>query len=592
MSSASTKAPTALRKDIQALRAIAIATVVLFHLWPSRISGGFVGVDVFFVISGFLITSHLLREVENNTFKISNFWVRRIRRLLPASFTVLLATAIAVIALVPVQLWLQWLKEIQASILYFENWILALDAVDYLALSNEASPVQHFWSLSVEEQFYFAWPLLIALAVFLVRKAEARTKRSAMLAVLTLVTASSFVYGVFLTQTEPAIAYFSTPVRAWEFGVGALIAFAPSAKKLITGGIVSAIGIALIVYSSFVFSTELPFPGYWALIPVLGTAAVIWGATNEGLLGSVFGFKPFQWIGARSYSIYLWHWPIVILLPYALGAELNTQSKLLALALTLLLASVTTSKIEQPFLSGGSVPKFKPTIVFGSLVLVSSVLVGSLALGIEQAKATIAIEKKKTDSLFNEAIECFGAAARAPGKEACVNPDLDGLYPSLEAAAADNFWPDECIVTNREDVQPTACEVGNGKSKTRIALVGDSHTKHYAAAFRDLARQNSWSVEVFVKGGCPFSKASRSREDSVLTEACNKYVDNMEKIILNKKYDLVVTSQKNGVAWIPSNNQSQEETAIRGLEEVLSSLTAIDIPVLLIKKTARCPFLK
>lgn len=583
MSIALTKAPTTLRNDIQALRAIAITTVVLFHLFPSRISGGFVGVDVFFVISGFLITSHLLREVENNTFRISSFWVRRVRRLLPASFTVLMGTEVAVIVLVPVQLWLQWLKEIQASILYFENWILALDAVDYLALSNEASPVQHFWSLSVEEQFYFVWPLLIALSIFLIGKAKATTKRKAMLLTLSLVTVSSFIYGVYLTQAEPAIAYFSTPVRAWEFGAGALIAFAPSVKRSVTGWIATVIGIALIVYSSFVYTTDLAFPGFWALIPVLGTAAVIWGATNDGVLGKVFAFQPFQWLGAKSYSIYLWHWPIVILLPYAIGAELSTPSKLLALALTLLLASVTTSLIERPFLPGGRIPKFKPTRVFGALVLVSSVLVGSLAFAIEQAKATIAVEKKKTDSLFNGAIDCFGAGARAPGKAACANPDLEGLYPSLESAAADNFWPEDCIVTNREDVQPVACEVGNSKSKTRIALVGDSHTKHYAAAFRDLARENSWSVEVFVKGGCPFSKASRSREDSVLTEACNKYVQNMEEIILNKKYDLVVTSQKNGVAWITANNQSQEETAIRGLEEVLSSLNANGIPVLLIK---------
>jgi len=210
-----------LRSDIQALRALAITTVVIFHLWPGRLPGGFVGVDVFFVISGFLITTHLLKSVENKTFKVANFWVRRVRRLLPASFTVLISTAIAVLVFVPVQLWLQWLKEIQASILYFENWILAIDAVDYLALSNEASTTQHFWSLSVEEQFYIVWPLLIAVALLFVRKRSPQVQRISMLAILVLITLSSLIYGIYLTQAEPAIAYFSTPVRAWEFGAGA-----------------------------------------------------------------------------------------------------------------------------------------------------------------------------------------------------------------------------------------------------------------------------------------------------------------------------------------------------------------------------------
>jgi peptidoglycan/LPS O-acetylase OafA/YrhL len=583
MSSATTKGSTTLRKDIQALRAIAITPVVLFHLWPARISGGFVGVDVFFVISGFLITSHMLREVENNSFKISDFWVRRVRRLLPASFTVLLATALSVIALVPVQLWLQWLKEIQASILYFENWILALDAVDYLALSNEPSPVQHFWSLSVEEQFYLVWPLLIASAIFLVRKTDWKSRRSAILALLLLLTVSSFGYGVYLTQTEPAIAYFSTPVRAWEFGVGALIAFAPAIRNATAKWIASIFGLALIAYSSFAYSTELAFPGYWALIPVLGAAAVIWGSSNDGALGRVFALKPLQWLGTQSYSIYLWHWPIVTLLPYALGADLDTLGKIFALALTLLLAKVTTAFIERPFLAGGRVPRFKPATVFASLIIVSLILVGSAAVGIEQAKASIEAEKKKTDAQFNGVIDCFGAGARAPGKEACTNPKLKELFPPLASAAADSFWPEGCPTETREDVQPSFCEVGNGKSEIRIALVGDSHAKQYAAAFRDLAAQNNWSVEIFVKGGCPFSKASRIREDSVLTEACNKYVDNVEKIILKKQYDLVITSQRNGVAWIPTNNQSQEETAIAGLKATWSSLVAKGIPVLAIK---------
>jgi hypothetical protein len=583
MSSSTVIQKKILRKDIQALRAIAIIAVVLFHLWPARLTGGFIGVDVFFVISGFLITTHILGEVKNNSFKISLFWIRRIRRLLPASFTVLAVTGIAVIVLVPVQLWLQWLKEIQASILYFENWILALDSVDYLALSNEASPTQHFWSLSVEEQFYLVWPVLIAVAIMLVRKSSLKTKKFAMLAILSLVTICSFIYGVYLTKTEPAIAYFSTPVRAWEFGFGALMAFAPKLKQPLMKWLFSLLGLALIAYSSLTYTTALAFPGLWALLPVLGTCLVILASSNEGVLGSVFGFKPLAWLGERSYSIYLWHWPIIILLPYALKGDLNTQTKILSLVLTLVIASLSTAYIERPFLAGGRVPRYKPAVVFGALLVVSSLVVGSLAFGIERAKVTIAAEKKKADDEVKAQVQCFGAGARAPGKAPCSNPMLKGVFPALSSAATDSYWPDKCGITARDDAKPVACQVGSIKASIRIALVGDSHAKHYTAAFADLAKSNNWSVEVYAKGGCPFSDVERARESETWTVPCTKYVSNLEQILFEKKYDLVVTSQKSGVKWTTRKNQSQEEAGVKGLVSAWSSLIAEGIPILAIK---------
>jgi peptidoglycan/LPS O-acetylase OafA/YrhL len=582
MSDKSLEVHKVIRADIQALRALAIATVVIFHLWPFRLPGGFVGVDVFFVISGFLITTHLLREVHKNSFKISHFWVRRIRRLLPASFTVLATTGIAVVALVPVQLWLQWLREIQASILYFENWTLALDAVDYLALSNEASPTQHFWSLSVEEQFYIVWPILIAIALLFVRKRSLQARKISILAILLFITLSSLAYGIYMTQAEPAIAYFSTPVRAWEFGVGALVAFIPSIKNSLWSAITSISGLLLIAFSSIVFTTALPFPGFWALVPVVGAAAVILGASNTGVLGKFFQLKPFQWLGERSYSIYLWHWPIIILIPFALNAELNTDSKVIALVLTLVLAIFTTAMIEKPFLSGGRVRQFKPVSVFSVLLLVSGILVGSLQFGITQANAIIAAEKQRAEELANGDLDCFGAGARAPGKEPCTDPELTGLYPSLATVADDIFKADNCS-TSREDSEPNACELGKRESNIRIALVGDSHAKHYSGAFAGLAEKNNWSVDIFWKGRCPFSFAERVIEDTVVSKSCKQYVEKLEQILLGEKYDLVVTSQANGVEWIPTSGNTQEESAINGLKAIWSSLVAKGVPVLAIK---------
>lgn len=250
-----------LRADIQALRTIAVSLVVLFHLWPNRVPGGFIGVDVFFVISGFLITKHILHEVEENRFSVLSFWARRIKRLLPASFTVLTATAIAIVLLAPVSLWTQWLGEIQSAVFYIQNWTLAGAAVDYLALANQASPVQHFWSLSTEEQFYFFWPLLVAGALLLTTKVLKPTasNRKTLLILFSLVTASSFTYSVYLTNVDPAVAYFSTPVRAWEFGIGAIAAFVPAVKKNSRKTTLALVGLGGISVSALLITNQTPF---------------------------------------------------------------------------------------------------------------------------------------------------------------------------------------------------------------------------------------------------------------------------------------------------------------------------------------------
>ena len=202
------------RPEIQALRAIAVATVVVFHYWPGLITGGYVGVDVFFAISGFLITGHLVREVER-TAKVSlpGFWARRARRILPAALLVLLFCAVATYFWVPLNLWEQFFGEIRASTLYVENWNLAAQAVDYLGAENRPSPVQHYWSLSVEEQFYIVWPVLILIAMTLARRGSELLRRRSIAAMLVLLTVASFIYSVIATANDPAAAFFITPTR-------------------------------------------------------------------------------------------------------------------------------------------------------------------------------------------------------------------------------------------------------------------------------------------------------------------------------------------------------------------------------------------
>jgi peptidoglycan/LPS O-acetylase OafA/YrhL len=295
-----------IRPEIQALRAVAVVTVLVFHFWPEALPGGFVGVDVFFAISGFLITSHLVREVERTgSVSVLAFWARRVRRLLPASLVVLLATATAIVALVPLSAWDDWLAELLASALYVENWHLASSATDYFAQQDAPSPFQHFWSLSVEEQFYAVWPLLVLGAALL--GAGLARRRAALAGVLGLVFAASLAYSILFTGDGRDDAYFSTLTRAWEFAAGGLLALLPSAGvsaapapapgagrvrallaraeravEALARALVSWAGIAAVFVAAAIISRETAYPGWAALLPVLGALAVIYAGAPRG----------------------------------------------------------------------------------------------------------------------------------------------------------------------------------------------------------------------------------------------------------------------------------------------------------------------
>jgi peptidoglycan/LPS O-acetylase OafA/YrhL len=265
-----------LRADIQAMRAIAVAAVFAYHLAPERVPGGFTGVDVFFVISGFLITGNLIREADaTGRIDVWRFWSRRMRRLLPASLLVLAVCAVATYMVVPGNLWRPFFREIAASTLYVQNWALAGDSVDYLAAENTPSPVQHYWTLSAEEQFYVVTPLL--LVGLLVVAGWIHARRRVLLGGLATVAAASFAWSVWLTSSDPPAAYFVTTTRAWEFCAGALLLFAPLPRGRLAARLAVAGGVALVILASVVLSSSVPFPGAVAALPVLGAVALIWG---------------------------------------------------------------------------------------------------------------------------------------------------------------------------------------------------------------------------------------------------------------------------------------------------------------------------
>ncbi|MFC9559262.1 acyltransferase family protein [Agromyces sp. NPDC056965] len=370
------------RPEIQALRALAVGAVVLHHGWPAVAPAGYMGVDVFFVVSGFLITGLLLRDAEQRgRISLRTFYLRRARRILPAAVTVLAVVSVLTIVLVPQREWRSWFREIVASTLYYENWQLAVDSQIPRRADLESTPVQHFWSLSVEEQFYLFWPLLLIVAIWFAARRGVGSRR-VLLLLLGAVTAASFVHCVVLTAQDPDLAYFSTFTRTWEFGVGgllALVAATPLRGHEGVRSVVSIAGLVLIAVPIVTFRSPELFPGAIVLVPVVGTLAVIWAGMPQLAWSParLAALRPVQWMGDVSYSLYLWHWPIFMFVPYLTGMPSPPWLMVLLVALSFLVAGLSKRYIEDPFRTPANGLRARPAVVIGALAGVIALVVGA-----------------------------------------------------------------------------------------------------------------------------------------------------------------------------------------------------------------------
>jgi len=347
--------PIGYRPDLEGLRAVAVLAVVVYHAGVPGVPGGFVGVDIFFVLSGFLITGLLWRgRQESGRWRLADFYARRVRRLLPMSVLVLaVTTVVAMLVLSPLQV-RSLLVDARWTALYAANYRFAVEGADYLTASGPPSPLQHYWSLGVEEQFYLLWPMLLVGAVFLGRRGRARAVAVAALAV---VAGSSFVVALSWTGSAPAWAFFSLPSRAWELAVGGLLALcAPTLRRC--GWVrlpLGWAGLAAIVMACGFIGASTPYPGTAALLPVLGTAAVIASgicAARPGSawpVGRVLSVPPLPAIGRLSYSWYLWHWPVLILAPDLIGGALTAADRVVLVGVSLALAAVSYPVVENRF---------------------------------------------------------------------------------------------------------------------------------------------------------------------------------------------------------------------------------------------------
>ncbi len=556
--SASTRS---LRLEIQAARAVAIVAVVLYHVFPQAVPGGYVGVDVFFVISGFLITAHIVKPLSTGRFRFRAFYARRAWRLLPASLATLLVTVVLTAVFVPRTLWRDFAEQIIASSLYVENWALAGNAVDYSALAADASIVQHFWSLSTEEQFYLVWPVVLwccALLRYRRRRRSGVSLAPAVAIALGAVFVLSLAYSVWLTGVSPA-AYFVTSTRAWEFAAGGLLWLGLQRVRIPDGlaAVMGWAGLALIAATALTFSAATPFPGWAALVPIIGIALVIAGATPEHRFGpgALYRSRPVRWLGDVSYSLYLWHWPLLVVMPFVLGLGVGATTPLwadlLVLAIALPVAHASRRLIEVPVLAFGSqrmaVPRPRHR---GVLVLA---VAGMLVVALPAAGMVAAVAQPTTTSGTPDVTiaadgtlsipTCHGAAALQPGAD-CPRVDADTITPTPVQAATDDFADQQgagCQVGGA-GTEVTTCEAGDPDGTVRLAVVGDSHAANWVPALGVIAKAHHWSLTTYLHSGCPVTTAP-------IAAACDTWKADVLDRLEQERYDVVFVAAMSRTPW-------------------------------------------
>ncbi|MWV50428.1 acyltransferase family protein [Rathayibacter sp. VKM Ac-2803] len=582
------------RPEIQALRALAVSLVLLYHLFPGAAAGGYVGVDVFFVISGYLITAHLLRELDSTGgIRLGRFYLRRARRLLPVSLVVLLATAIATALFVPQVHWIAFAQQFVSSALYFQNWQLAANAVSYSAISSDASPVQHFWSLSTEEQFYLVWPAILLIAWATAVRGGKSGLVSAR-AILLVVTLASFAYSLYLTSTNPDVAYFSTFTRAWEFGCGALLAaFALALKP--TRSSTSALswaGIIAIAVSALLYDDQTPFPGFAAALPVLGTAAIIIAGSPSTRFAptALFRLRPVQYLGDISYSVYLWHWPVIVIVPLAVYGISKIALVAIVLAATFTLAPLSKKFIEDRFrtarpASSSTTSSARRGDLSTVLRLVGGMAVVCVAAGglwYATTERAASAERTLAEVRSTVGVTCFGAASLT-SQGACA-PTGSPVVPDPVFATDNN--PNEACKQALSSAEVITCGFGSERSDAEsVLLVGDSHAQRWLPALLPIAEEENWHITTMWKSSCALSTVALEADRANGT--CSTWSRDALAQIEKGGFDVVIATSVNGVEFVHDEGESSIEAGARGMADAWEQIEAAGIPVIAILDNPR-----
>ncbi|CAO1649710.1 acyltransferase [Salinibacterium sp. NSLL150] len=510
------KAPTRLaswfRGDINGLRVLAIVPVVAFHAGFPGFGGGFIGVDVFYVISGFLITTNLLREVEaTGRINIGQFWAKRVRRLVPASVLMVLVTLpLAAWLLSPLQ-WADLGRAAASTLLYVSNFLFSQQATDYFTVDlGDPSPFLHTWSLGVEEQFYVLWPLVVIAAAVIAHRRGVAIRRVLFIAFSATILLS-FLLALIWTQTAPSAAFYLLPARAWEFAAAGLLALLPGrylGAKLLRS-LMTVIGAAVLLATVVLLPETTPFPGFAALLPVAATMLIILGgrrADDEvpALPARVLAIAPMQWVGNLSYSWYLWHWPFIVLAGVAFESE-RLRVTVGAAAASFVAAAITYYLVENPIrFNPALVRSLRRTFISAAAVTV----VGLLLAGGAVVQGNLAVQE----------------------------------YRLIEQARADKPAP-ECDRETTVVSGVNLCEMGDVDSPVTVVLVGDSHAGQWKDALAEAAKQENIRLVVRWLTACAAIGVDTLSSKGEFTEGCQGFVQDTENIIEEIEPDAVLISQ-------------------------------------------------
>jgi len=534
------------RADIQALRALAIVSVLVFHVWPARLTGGFVGVDIFFVISGYLITGQLWRQ-EQRTGRVdfADFWARRARRLLPASLLAIVLTTVATYVATSHFWFLKVANEAIGATVYGQNWVLISKVTNYLTDDGTKSPYQHFWSLSVEEQYYIFWPIVLFLAMWAVKAFPRFLKnRPLLVSVLTVILFASLAFSINQTVANPQDAYFNTFTRAWEFAAGALLAVATSAEPEVAerrSPIWFWAGTALMGYAIFTFTTATPFPSWRAGLPVLGAVLALHGGQSVSRLIPRFWLKlkPIQFLGDTSYSLYLWHWPVLILAPFALRHDLTFTDQIGVVVVSLVLGYLSKTFVEDP-VRFGPISRLKIRTQLMSVGIAMSVIVVAI-LG-----ATPLVRHQFVSDV----------------KAMHLSPPLNELTKGVKATEDITHCN-----TSREGTNFFTCQRGDVNGKIRVGLIGDSHTREWWVPVDAMALKYHWNLTVISKSACNLQDPA-NYDVGITHPSCKGW---NEKLVayLNQQapFDLIINSNSSFV-----NNA--KPLAVASFKSLVQKITA------------------
>jgi peptidoglycan/LPS O-acetylase OafA/YrhL len=490
------------RPDVEGLRALAVLLVVLYHAGLPRLTGGYVGVDVFFVISGFVITGLLLRERQGTSrTSILDFYARRVRRILPAATLVIAVTVIATFVVLGVVSGNTTTNDARWAAVFLANFHFEAIGTNYLTARLPPSPLQNYWSLSVEEQFYIVYPTLFLVVAALRSRFSLRSRLAAL---LTVIIVASYWLSVIQTSTHPSAAYFSPLTRAWELALGALVAVGTSWLRKLPAPLAAALtwaGAIAIVYSAFAFDSETAYPGSLVAVPVIGAALIIVGGTACPRWGTecVLGIHPVQWLGKRSYSLYLWHWPILILAAERVGeSQLGFRQNIPYLIIAVLLSMVSYQFVENP-LRHLRIPS-RQTVMTGAIVVLATVLLLSLVLVMQTTAPTgTGIVPASNETAVVEAV------AAAPQIKTIPKYLLPSLAETQQDFAGFNVNPaTSCALSVLNNaIESNICTLGDPKGKKLLVLYGDSHALMWLPAFNSIARDAHWRLVVLASFFCP-----------------------------------------------------------------------------------------